>query len=107
MTRPERGTKRKVVGLLAFARRGAASKAKLAAAFKMLRRRIASSPSGPTIVKHQPPCRPYNKNELSAPDDQRIVFRLKKPFPHLAQALAGSAANVAFIMPERLASTDP
>ncbi len=46
-------------------------------------------------------------DELSAPDDQRIVFRLKKPFPHLAQALAGSAANVAFIMPERLASTDP
>jgi peptide/nickel transport system substrate-binding protein len=44
--------------------------------------------------------------ELSAPDDQRIVFRLKKPFPHLALALAG-AAGVAFIMPERLASTDP
>jgi peptide/nickel transport system substrate-binding protein len=45
--------------------------------------------------------------ELSAPDDQHIVFRLKKPFPHLAQALAGGTANVAFIMPERLASTDP
>jgi peptide/nickel transport system substrate-binding protein len=45
--------------------------------------------------------------ELSAPDDQRIVFRLKKPFPHLAQALAGGTGNVAFIMPERLASTDP
>jgi peptide/nickel transport system substrate-binding protein len=46
-------------------------------------------------------------DELSAPDDQRIVFRLKKPFPHLAQALAGGTTNVAFIMPERLASTDP
>jgi peptide/nickel transport system substrate-binding protein len=44
--------------------------------------------------------------ELSAPDDQRIVFRLKKPFPHLAQALAGGAGN-ALIMPERLASADP
>jgi peptide/nickel transport system substrate-binding protein len=37
--------------------------------------------------------------ELSAPDDQRIVFRLKKPFSHLAQALAGGTANVAFINP--------
>jgi peptide/nickel transport system substrate-binding protein len=45
--------------------------------------------------------------ELSAPDDQRIVFRLKKPFPHLAEALAGGTATVAFIMPERLAGTDP
>src|SRR5215472_19130053 len=44
--------------------------------------------------------------ELSAPDDQRIVFRLKKPFPHLALALAGGNGR-AFIMPERLASTDP
>ena len=46
-------------------------------------------------------------DELSAPDDQRIAFRLKKPFPHLAQALAGGTTNVAFIMPERLASMDP
>jgi peptide/nickel transport system substrate-binding protein len=46
-------------------------------------------------------------DELSAPDDQRIVFRLKKPFPHLAQALAGGTGTVAFVMPERLASTDP
>ena len=46
-------------------------------------------------------------DELSAPDDQRIVFRLNKPFPHLAQALAGGTTNVAFIMPERLASMDP
>jgi peptide/nickel transport system substrate-binding protein len=45
--------------------------------------------------------------ELSAPDDQHIVFRLRKPFPHLAQALAGGTTNVAFIMPERLANTDP
>src|SRR5690348_16368598 len=41
MTRPETGTKRK--GRLAFARRGAASRAKLGAAFKMLRRCMCSS----------------------------------------------------------------
>jgi peptide/nickel transport system substrate-binding protein len=46
-------------------------------------------------------------DELSAPDDQGVVFQLKKPFPHLAQALAGGTGNVAFVMPERLASTDP
>jgi peptide/nickel transport system substrate-binding protein len=45
--------------------------------------------------------------ELSAPDDQRIVFRLRKPFPHLALALAGSTASLPCIMPERLASMDP
>src|ERR1700760_3278618 len=26
-------------------------------------------------------------DEISAPDDRRVVFRLKRPFPHLAQAL--------------------
>ena len=46
-------------------------------------------------------------DELSAPDDRTIVFRLKKPFPHLAQALAGSTADMPCIMPERLAMTDP
>ena len=46
-------------------------------------------------------------DELSAPDDGTIVFRLKKPFPHLAQALAGSTADMPCIMPERLAMTDP
>lgn len=46
-------------------------------------------------------------NELSALDDRRIEFRLKKPFPHLAQALAGSTAAVPCIMPARLAATDP
>ena len=46
-------------------------------------------------------------DELSAPDDRTIVFRLKKPFPHLAQALAGSTGTMPCIMPERLANTDP
>ena len=46
MTSPATGTKRKVVELLAFARFGAASRAKPAAAFNMLRRRIALLPFG-------------------------------------------------------------
>ncbi len=46
-------------------------------------------------------------DELSAPDDRTVVFRLKKPFPHLAQALAGSTGTMPCIMPERLANTDP
>ena len=45
-------------------------------------------------------------DELSAPDDQRIVFHLKRPFPMLASALA-TPGQPAFIMPERVAQTDP
>ena len=66
MTRPETGTKRKVVGLPAFARRGVASRAKLAAAFSMLRRCIAFSlwadhPETSPAHRHRDmpsPCRP-------------------------------------------------
>src|SRR5690348_8202433 len=32
--------------------------------------------------------------ELSAPDDRTVQFRLKRPFPHLPEALAGPGANV-------------
>lgn len=46
-------------------------------------------------------------DQLSAPDDRTIQFRLKKPFPLLPDALGKVAANVCVIMPERLASTDP
>jgi peptide/nickel transport system substrate-binding protein len=45
-------------------------------------------------------------DELSALDDKRFRFRLKKPFPHLVLAM-GKSQNPAFMMPERLASTDP
>ena len=45
--------------------------------------------------------------ELSAPDDRTIRFRLKKPFPLLAYALGKPAAPMCAIMPERLAATDP
>jgi len=46
-------------------------------------------------------------DELSAPDDRTLRFRLSKPFPHLPTALAGSTRTVPCIMPERLAQTDP
>jgi peptide/nickel transport system substrate-binding protein len=46
-------------------------------------------------------------DDLSAPDDRSIRFRLKRPFPHLPEALAGPGANVPAIMPERIASESP
>ena len=45
--------------------------------------------------------------ELSAPDDRTARFRLKRPLPHLPEALAGPGGNVPAIMPERLAATSP
>ena len=45
--------------------------------------------------------------ELSAPDDRRIVFRLKKPFPLLPEALGKVSSPMPAMMPERLANTDP
>ena len=46
-------------------------------------------------------------DELSAPDDRTVRFRLKRRFPHLPQALAGPGGNVPAIMPERLAPESP
>jgi peptide/nickel transport system substrate-binding protein len=46
-------------------------------------------------------------DEISAPDDRTIVFRLKKPFALLPSALGKLGSNICAIMPERLASTDP
>src|SRR3984893_5227136 len=43
--------------------------------------------------------------ELSASDDRTVRFHLKRPFPHLPEALAGPGGNVPAIMPERLAAT--
>jgi peptide/nickel transport system substrate-binding protein len=45
--------------------------------------------------------------ELSAPDDRTIVFRLSRPFPLLFEALGKPSTPVCFIMPESLASQDP
>ena len=46
-------------------------------------------------------------DDLSAPDDRTIAFRLNRPFPLLPDALAKTAPSPCFIMPERLANTDP
>jgi peptide/nickel transport system substrate-binding protein len=46
-------------------------------------------------------------DELSAPDDRTIRFRLKKPFPRLPYALGKTSTPMCAMMPERLASTDP
>nr|WP_237182551.1 ABC transporter substrate-binding protein [Roseomonas marmotae] len=46
-------------------------------------------------------------DEISAADDQRLVIRLKRPFPMLPDALGKPGTMNAFIMPERLALTDP
>jgi peptide/nickel transport system substrate-binding protein len=45
-------------------------------------------------------------DEISAPDDRTIQFRLKQPFPFLPEALGKIGVNMLPIMPERLASTD-
>ncbi|HEY7579986.1 MAG TPA: ABC transporter substrate-binding protein [Acetobacteraceae bacterium] len=44
--------------------------------------------------------------ELSAADDRTIVFRLKKPFPLLPNALGTLTSPMPAILPERLAKTD-
>jgi peptide/nickel transport system substrate-binding protein len=46
-------------------------------------------------------------DELSAPDDRIIQFRLKKPFPLLPDALGKVGSPMPAMMPERLADTDP
>ncbi len=44
-------------------------------------------------------------DELSAPDDKTILFKLKKPFPLLIDALAKPGTPVLVVMPERMAMT--
>jgi peptide/nickel transport system substrate-binding protein len=46
-------------------------------------------------------------DELSAPDDRTILFRLKRAFPLMFEALGKPSTPVAFMMPERLARQDP
>lgn len=45
-------------------------------------------------------------DELSAPDDRTIQFKLKKPFALLPDALGKVGSSICAIMPERLARTD-
>jgi peptide/nickel transport system substrate-binding protein len=46
-------------------------------------------------------------DELSAKDDRTFVFRLRKPFALLPNALAKTPLYMPAIMPERIARTDP
>ncbi|MGD0110202.1 MAG: ABC transporter substrate-binding protein, partial [Rhodopila sp.] len=46
-------------------------------------------------------------DDLSAPNDRQVVFRLSRQFPLLPQALAKPTIYIPAIMPERLAITPP
>lgn len=46
-------------------------------------------------------------DEISAPDDKTIMFRLKQPFALLPDALCHAASNMCAIMPQHIAETDP
>ncbi|MCQ4162784.1 ABC transporter substrate-binding protein [Roseomonas sp. GC11] len=46
-------------------------------------------------------------DELSALDDRRLQFRLRRPFPMLPEVLAKTGGPACVMMPERLALTDP
>src|ERR1700692_3290021 len=47
------------------------------------------------------------QNELTAVDDKTFKWSLKAPYPKMLLALGKNNAPCAFIMPERLAQTDP
>ena len=42
-----------------------------------------------------------------AADDRTVRIKLKRPFPLLIDAIGKPGSNIAFMMPERLAATDP
>ena len=67
-------------------------------AVQSLKRWMRRSPSGQKLAEFV--------DELSALDDRRLQFRLKRPFPFLLPALAQVSNSPAFIMPERIAQTD-
>ena len=46
-------------------------------------------------------------DKYETPDDRTLVIRLTRPFPLLLDAISKPDSNVAWIMPERLAKTDP
>ncbi len=47
------------------------------------------------------------QQELTATDDRTFRWMLKKPYPKLLTALGKNSTPMAFIMPERIAKTDP
>jgi peptide/nickel transport system substrate-binding protein len=64
-----------------------------------LRRWMKRSPMGQALEART--------EELTALDDRRLRFRLARPFPHIIAALGVPSTPPPFIMPERLARTDP
>ena len=64
-----------------------------------IRRWAARDPMGQVLMART--------EDLSAPDERSIVFRLRRPFPRLFDALAKVTPPVCFIMPERIAATPP
>ena len=46
-------------------------------------------------------------DDISTADDRTIVFRLRRPFPLLPNALAKTSPSICAIMPERLAQKSP
>src|SRR5258708_22614715 len=47
------------------------------------------------------------QNELTAVDDKTFKWALKQPYPKMLLALGKNSTPCAFIMPERIAQTDP
>src|SRR5260370_11471452 len=47
------------------------------------------------------------QNELTPVDDKTFKWALKQPFPKMLLALGKNSPPCAFIMPERMAQTDP
>lgn len=62
-----------------------------------LKRWASRDPYGLTLMERV--------EELSAESDRVVVFRLKKPFPHLLDVLGKPTPYLPAIMPERLATT--
>jgi ABC-type transport system substrate-binding protein len=63
-----------------------------------LKRWAQAAPMGATLMAFT--------DELSAVDDRKLRFRLKRPFPMLPAVLGQLSAPAPLIMPERVASTD-
>jgi peptide/nickel transport system substrate-binding protein len=47
------------------------------------------------------------QNEIASIDDRTFRWSLKRPFPRMLPALGKNSTPVCFIMPERIAATDP
>jgi peptide/nickel transport system substrate-binding protein len=47
------------------------------------------------------------QEEITASDDRTVKWVLKKPYPKMLFALGKNSTPVAFVMPERIATSDP